>query len=200
MSVSLMHLWHDSCVGEWFLTPSLWLWSACEWVRGEWMHPRSDLLPDICYLLLSVIWWMWLCVQYTSFTTHWGHPSVYIWYSEASPLDFIWGYYLLLSDLFLGTWLKYWILYLNLNFNLNLNWTLKKTESLFIDICISLHYHYFFCYDLLILIQCNIFCLSSLFHITLLLYLFTGLFKLSRVFFLQRQVLEGNWVMGEECN
>ena len=96
MSVSLMHQWHDSCVGEWFLTPSLWLWSACEWVRGEWMHPRSD----ICYLLLSVIWWMWLCVQYTSFTTHWGHPSVYIWYSEASPLDFIWGdywYYLICS-------------------------------------------------------------------------------------------------------
>ena len=50
MSVSLMHQWHDSCVGEWFLTPSLWLWSAREWVRGEWMHPRSVIWY---YYLLS---------------------------------------------------------------------------------------------------------------------------------------------------
>ena len=118
MSVSLMHQWHDSCVGEWFLTPSLWLWSACEWVRGEWMHPRSDLLS----VYLSVIWWMWLCVQYTSFTTHWGHPSGYIWLHLifwGLPSGFHMRRLLLLSDLF---WARGDILnircYLNLDFEL----------------------------------------------------------------------------------
>ena len=44
MAVSLMHQWHDSCVGEWFLTPSLicyLLWPRLFVCRGVWMHPRS---------------------------------------------------------------------------------------------------------------------------------------------------------------
>ena len=49
MAMSVMHHWHDSCVGEWFLTPSLfmitimaimtlsiWLWDWL-WVRGVWV-------------------------------------------------------------------------------------------------------------------------------------------------------------------
>ena len=87
-------------------------------LRGEWMHPRSV----ICYLLLSVIWWMWLCVQYTSFTTHWGHPSDYIWLHLifwGLPSGFHMRRLLLLSDLF---WACGDILnircYLNLDFEL----------------------------------------------------------------------------------
>ena len=121
MSVSLMHQWHDSCVGEWFLTPSLWLWSACEWVRGEWMHPRSV----ICYLISVII----ICylVNVAVCAIHVLHNPL------RSPLCLYLIFWGLPSGLHmrrlsviiwsvLGTWLKYWILCLHLNLDLNLNW------------------------------------------------------------------------------
>ena len=64
------------------------------------------ILGLICYLYIC-IWWMWLCVQYTSFTTHWGHPSILYLYIWGLPSGYYWRQ---LSDLICsGHGMEYWI-------------------------------------------------------------------------------------------
>ena len=195
MSVPLMHQWHDSCVGEWFLTPSLWLWSAREWVRGEWMHPRFD----ICYLYIICIWWCGMCAIHVLHNPlrsplcyhliFWGLPSGF----HMRPL-------LLLSDLF---WARGW----NTEYNVTLIWDLNLINNLKLDIKFSFT---FICTPfsiifILLLWHSDIsfitFLISVIYFVVPIIYLFTGLFKLSRVFFFPRQVskLGSGDFYGNEC-
>ena len=124
-------------------------------------------------LTLIWLWYMsgdWYCVQYMPFTylgasysSYWGHPS-FVWLSERSPLYMImkiYGY-LCYDMICLGS-----------------GGLLSYTSYLYL----TFYFYIITILHLLILNQCNIFYILFLFHITSLLYLFTGLFKLSRVSF-----------------
>lgn len=71
----------------------------------DWLGANGCILVLYCILLI-IDWWMWQCVRYTSFTTHWGHPSdsLTFW---GLPSGSHWGS-IVLYCIVLGTWLKYW--------------------------------------------------------------------------------------------
>ena len=190
-----MHQWHDSSVVEWCSTPSLicyllWpllLWFVC---RGVWMHPRSDLFSGFNYYMIICICIWWLELVCNTLLSH-------IWELATPPIEDTPH----LSDYLRGL-PSIWLWRYMVTYGYDMIWYvsgLGRITVLYLLPLLNLYLYIIPILHLLILNQCNIFCLSFLFHITLLLYLFTGLFKLSRVFFLPRQVLEGSWVMGEEC-
>ena len=57
MSVSEMHLWHDSRAVEWCSATSLFGWNKVCFGRGVWMHPRSVSVSDMIWF----VWWLMLC-------------------------------------------------------------------------------------------------------------------------------------------
>ena len=129
IGMSVMHHWHDSCVGEWFLTPSLfmitimaimtlsiWLWDWL-WVRGVWVAILDLFCLVDLTMTLSWLWGDWYCVLYMPFTIsgssllhpfeEWGHPSYYLIIWEDSPLydyEELWYWRLIWYDMFLGSW------------------------------------------------------------------------------------------------
>ena len=107
-----MHLWHDSRVVEWCSATSLWL--VYMWMgRGVWMHPRSVSVSvsDMIWF----IWWMWLCVQYTSFiflgdsySTPMRTPLILSDCLRGLPSICLWRYMIMIwYDMFLSSWYYY---------------------------------------------------------------------------------------------
>ena len=94
MTMSLMHRWHDSRVGEGFLTPSHYLLCLATMImifcRGVWIYPRFESVS------VSVSG-DWYCVQYRPFTylgasysNYWGLPSHYLGYLRGLPSVWLW--------------------------------------------------------------------------------------------------------------
>ena len=110
MSVSLMHRWHDSCVGEWFLTPSpsvfvcaliyiLWPTVIC---GGEWMHPSSVICYMLYVILLSVSGECGCVCNTQSFTNPLRSPLCYYLIFWGLPSEFVWGYLFWARDIILN--------------------------------------------------------------------------------------------------
>ena len=117
MSLSLMHQWLDSRVGEWWPIPSHYLICFGDEVFGQWgvwMHPRFVICFE-GFIMIIYIFGDWWCVRYTSFTfwelitplVTWGLPSYYIWYSEVSPPNMM---VTMLQDMIWFVWAQVWLL------------------------------------------------------------------------------------------
>ena len=153
---------------------------------GVWMHPRSVLFSGfnydydydiclvtgtVCYTCLS----QFLGVRYSTHLKNEDTPHI-IWLSERTPLYMIMknygidGLYDMICFWARGRWLSFLLSILLL-----------------------------FILFLILFPQCTIFQFCFII-IALYMYLFTGLFKLSRISFFLRQVLVGSWVMGRECD
>lgn len=118
MAVSLMHLWHDSCVSEWFLTPSLicicyYYMHAMKTIicfGGVWMHPRSVLFS----MDFNMIWYDMILTGVCA----WVQSMSFTLWEVSPPSPPLW---LLWFDL---SGLRYWIWNLTWpKMNLNLIWT-----------------------------------------------------------------------------
>ena len=191
-----MHLWHDSRAEERCSVTSPFCYMICalydKFVMAKFVFVGAhgcilDLLSDICICIC--LFGELMLRACTSFTVLVGLP--YIYYLVGLP-------YICLIMFVVWLWWRHYLKAIIPKFVFDQgSWLMTNPYLTFYSVSplplITLCYFP-------ILIQCNIFYLLFLFRITSLLYLFTGLFKLSRVFFLPRQVLEGSWVMGEECN
>ena len=91
-----MHHWHDSCVGEWFLTSSL-LWYYYGHYDFEYMtlrltlskgrmdcNPRSDLFSGFNYDFELTLRWLVLCAIH-AFHNFWELATPLLWYMR-TPL------------------------------------------------------------------------------------------------------------------
>ena len=96
IGMSVMHHWHDSCVGEWFLTPSL-LWLSAGYYDFEYMslrltlskgrmdcNPRSDLFSGFNYDFELTLRWLVLCAIH-AFHNFWELATPLLWYMR-TPL------------------------------------------------------------------------------------------------------------------
>ena len=169
MAVSLMHQWHDSSVVEWCSTPSPFdmicalyelLWLLRLVCGGVWMHPRFVFVSrDISWFVFGLV--TDVCAI---------HVFHIIWEWQLQPLR----HPLMLHLVSRGHPSGYIIF--------GLIWFGLVVDYYSYNLCSCS------CFLTLILLYRLLIQLVRYYYL-LPLYLFTGLFKLSRIFFSSRQVL-----------